>query len=385
MRQEILMPTLSEDVEEGVLVAWFVLPGGSVRAGELVAEVQVEKVSEEVRAPADGVLAEALVAPGEVVRQGAPIAVLEVGAAVAEGAPTGAEPPAPRAPRAGGPAPSPASPSARRLARELRVDLSALAGSGPGGRIVEADVRAAARGGAGGTPAVTPPAAAAPLSPMRRTVATRLTAGLREAAQFTLTGEADATALAAEIARLSGEWGRRAGYTEAIVRACALALREHPRIARQWSEEGLVAPASIDVGVAVSLDDGLIVPVIRGADGKDLETVSREIAEMAERARSGRITAEETRGAAFSVTSLGAHRIDAFTPLLDLPQAAILGVGRARPRPAVVDGEIVARTLMVLSLTVDHRVIDGDPAAAFLDRVIALLEDPEALTRPVAA
>jgi pyruvate dehydrogenase E2 component (dihydrolipoamide acetyltransferase) len=220
---------------------------------------------------------------------------------------------------------------------------------------------------------------------MRRTVATRLTAGLREAAQFTLTGEADATALAAEIARLSGEWGRRAGYTEAIVRACALALREHPRIARQWSEEGLVAPASIDVGVAVSLDDGLIVPVIRGADGKDLETVSREIAEMAERARSGRITAEETRGAAFSVTSLGAHRIDAFTPLLDLPQAAILGVGRARPRPAVVDGEIVARTLMVLSLTVDHRVIDGDPAAAFLDRVIALLEDPEALTRPVAA
>jgi pyruvate dehydrogenase E2 component (dihydrolipoyllysine-residue acetyltransferase) len=382
MRQEILMPTLSEDVEEGVLVAWFVLPGGPVRAGELVAEVQVEKVSEEVRAPADGVLAEALVAPGEVVRQGAPIAVLEVGAAAAERPPAATEAPAAGAQPA---SPSPASPSARRLARELGVDITTLAGSGPGGRIVESDVRAVAEAGAGGGGAPAPLSGVSPLSPMRRTVAARLTAGLREAAQFTLTGEADATALAAELARLSGEWGRRAGYTEAIVRACALALREHPCVARQWSGEGLVAPASIDIGVAVSVDDGLIVPVIRAAEGKDLESLNREITERAERARSGGTTAEETRGAAFSVTSLGAHRIDAFTPLLDLPQSAILGVGRARDRPAVVDGEIVARKLMVLSLTVDHRMIDGDPAAAFLDRVLALLEDPEALTRPVAA
>ena len=381
MRQEILMPTLSEDVEEGVLVAWFVLPGGSVSAGELVAEVQVEKVSEEVRAPADGVLAEALVAPGGVVRQGTPIAVLEVGAGAAEGAPAPTAAPPAVVPGGSGP---PASPSARRLARELGVPLPALAGSGPGGRIVEADVRAAAEAGGGATPAA-PPAGAAPLSPMRRTVATRLTAGLREAAQFTLTGEADATALAAELARLTAEWGRRAGYTEAIVRACALALRDHPRVARQWSEDGLVGAASIDVGVAVSVDDGLIVPVIRAADAKDLESLNREIAEIAERARSGQTTAEETRGAVFSVTSLGAHRIDAFTPLLDLPQAAILGVGRARPRPAVVDGELVARTLMVLSLTVDHRVIDGDPAAAFLDRVLALLEDPPALAPPAVA
>ena len=382
MRQEILMPTLSEDVEEGVLVAWFVLPGGSVSAGDLVAEVQVEKVSEEVRAPADGVLAEALVAAGEVVRQGAPIAVLEVGAVAAAGPPTAAGSPTADAPVASA---SPASPSARRLARELGVELSALAGSGPGGRIVEADVRAAARTGTGDRDVAAPPSATVPLSAMRRTIATRLTAGLREAAQFTLTAEADATGLEVQLARLSGEWGRRASYTEAIVRACALALREHPQVARQWSEKGLVACASIDVGVAVSVDDGLIVPVIRAADTKDLESLNREIAELAEQARSGRTTAEETRGAAFSVTSLGAHRIDAFTPLLDLPQAAILGVGRARPRPAVVDGEIVVRTLMVLSLTVDHRVIDGDPAAAFLDRVLALLEAPEALTQPVAA
>jgi pyruvate dehydrogenase E2 component (dihydrolipoamide acetyltransferase) len=214
---------------------------------------------------------------------------------------------------------------------------------------------------------------------MRRTVATRLTAGLREAAQLTLTAEADVTALAAELARLSGEWGRRAAYTETIVRACALALRDHPLVGSRWSEDGLVPPESIDIGVAVSVAGGLIVPVIRNADAKDLEGLSREIAALAERARSGQITTPETRGATFSVTNLGAHRIDAFTPLLDLPQAAILGVGRARLRPAVVGDQVVPRTLMVLSLTVDHRVIDGDPAAAFLDRVIALLEDPPIL------
>jgi len=368
MRQEIPMPTLSDEAEEGVLVAWFVVPGAPVRADQLIAEVQVEKVSAEVHAPADGRLAELLVQPGEVVRQGAPIAVLEVGAAAAVPEPAPSAPPRVSQP--------PVSPSARRLARELDVDLSGVAGSGPGGRIVEADVRAAAERGAGGVPV---PANVEPLSPMRRTIATRLTAGLREAAQLTLTAEADATALAAELARLSGEWGRRAAYTETIVRACALALRDHPGVGSRWSEEGLVSPESIDIGVAVSVEGGLIVPVVRNADTKDLDGLSREIAGLAERARSGQITAPETRGATFSVTNLGAHRIDAFTPLLDLPQAAILGVGRARPRPAVVDGRVVPRTLMVLSLTVDHRVIDGDPAAAFLDRVIALLEDPVSL------
>jgi 2-oxoacid dehydrogenases acyltransferase (catalytic domain) len=141
----------------------------------------------------------------------------------------------------------------------------------------------------------------------------------------------------------------------------------------------LLLGRSVDIGVAVSVEGGLIVPVIRHADTKDIEGLNREIAELAERARSGQITTPETRGATFSVTNLGAHRIDAFTPLLDLPQAAILGVGRARPRPAVMDGQVVPRTLMVLSLTVDHRVIDGDPAAAFLDYVIALLEDPGSL------
>jgi len=384
MRQEILMPTLSEEVLEGVLVTWFVVPGASVRAGDLVAEVQVEKVSEEVRAPADGYLVETLVGQGDLVRQGAPIAVLEVGApeevepqATHPAVPAGASLPE-GASRPEAAAPAPASPAARRLARELGVDLAGLSGSGPGGRVVEADVREAATAGGG---AESPPASAEaePPSLMRRTIATRLIAGLREAAQLTLTAEADATDLAAELARLATLTGRRPSFTAAVVRASALALRDHPRMARSWSDGGLVPSAAIDIGVAVAVDDGLVVPVLRAADDKGLESLSEKVRELAERTRAGSITSQETQGAVMSVTSLGAHRIDAFTPLLDLPQSAILGVGRARPRPAVVDGQVVARMLMILSLTIDHRVVDGEPAAAFLDQVIALLEKPSEL------
>ncbi len=350
MRREVVMPRLSEEVEEGIVVTWFVQPGAVVSEGDLLAEVQVEKLSAEVRAPASGRVAELLVAPGGVVVQGATITVLEDTAAGAETAPV-------------------ASPSARRLARELGVDLAAVTGSGPGGRIVEADVQAAASGA---------PAAprAEPLTPMRKAIAERLRAGLAETAQLTLTAEADVSELENELARLSAAWGRRASYTEAAVRACALALREHPRAASRWTEAGLSPAESIDIGIAVALDDGLVVPVVRAADAKSLEQLSSEIAGLAERARAGRLEAADTEGGVFSVTNLGAYRIDAFTPLLNPPQTAILGLGRARARPAVVAGAVVPRTLLVLSLTFDHRVIDGAPAAAFLERVVGLLEEP---------
>jgi len=217
---------------------------------------------------------------------------------------------------------------------------------------------------------------------MRRTIAERLQAWLGSTAQLTLTAEADVTQLAAELVRLGASWARPASYTEAAVRACALALRDHPRIGARWSEEGLVYPEHIDIGVAVSLEDGLIVPVVRGAAGKDLEALGREIADLAERARGSRLTPRDTQGGVFSVTNLGAYGIDAFTPLLNPPQTAILGVGVARPRAAVVEGEITVRTLAVLSLTFDHRVVDGAPAASFLADVVALLEDPGKLLAP---
>lgn len=356
------MPRLSDEVEEGILVTWFVEPDARVKRGDLIAEVQVEKVSEEVFAQAGGRVIELLVAPGDPVAQGHVIAVIE------DAEPAGV----------------PASPAARRLARELGVDLGSVIGSGPAGRIVEEDVRTAAeapggREALGRSPSQPRPE---PLSPMRRTIAERLQGWLGSTAQLTLTAEADVTELAGELARLGSSWGRSISYTEAAVRACALALRDHPRMGARWSDEGLVYPEQIDIGVAVALEEGLIVPVVRAAAGKDLEALGREIADLAERARGSRLTPRDAEGGAFSVTNLGAYGIDAFTPLLNPPQTAILGVGVARPRPAVVEGAVTVRTLVVLSLTFDHRVADGAPAASFLADVVAFLEEPGRLLAP---
>jgi pyruvate dehydrogenase E2 component (dihydrolipoamide acetyltransferase) len=386
VRREVLMPRLAEEAEEGVVVTWFVEPGAAVKEGDLLAELQVAKVSSEMHSPFSGRFAQLLVEPCGVARHGVPIAVIEAGEAeAASGRPA---PPArvvaeEKPPADAGPAP--ASPSARRLARELGVDLARVRGSGPGGRIVEADVQAAAalkevgekNAVATGGPRFEP------LTPMRRAIAERLTTWLGSTAQLTLTAEADVTALAEELERLSSGSGRRASYLEAVVRALALALRNHAAVGARWTESGLAYTDRCDIGVAVALADGLIAPVIRDADRKDLATLSGEIAGLAERARAGGLKPTEVEGGALSVTNLGAYRIDAFTPLLHPPQTAILGMGRARLRPAVISGAIVPRLLMVLSLTFDHRVVDGAPAAAFLTEVVGLLEEPAPLLRPV--
>jgi pyruvate dehydrogenase E2 component (dihydrolipoamide acetyltransferase) len=386
VRREVLMPRLAEDADEGVVVTWFVEPGAAVSEGDLLAELQVAKVSSEMHSPFGGRVVQLLVEPGGVARQGVPIAVIEEGgeAAASErsvapaGMATEEKPPAAAAP-------TPASPSARRLARELDIDLGSVSGSGPGGRIVEADVQASAAkkvgveksAVAGGGPRIEP------LTPMRRAIAQRLTTWLGSTAQLTLTADADVTALAEKLERLSRGSERRASYLEAVVRALALALRSHPAVGARWTENGLAYSDRCDIGVAVALTDGLIAPVVRDADRKDLATLSGEIAELAERARAGGLKPTEVDGGALSVTNLGAFRIDAFTPLLHPPQTAILGMGRARLRPAVIDRAIVPRLLMVLSLTFDHRVVDGAPAAAFLTEVVGLLEEPASLLRPV--
>lgn len=378
MRHDILVPRISDSAEEGVLVTWFIEPGTWVHEGDLVAEVQVEKTSAEIRAPASGTIAELLVEPGAVIVQGQSITTLDT---VEKSVEPSQAPSTPESATEGPPVTAPAlaanapvgqplaaSPAARRLALELGVALASIAGTGPAGRIIEADVRAAAAEGSR--------AGLVALTPMRRAIAERMRRGLLEAAQLTITAEADVTALAERLAASSTLAGQRATYTAAIVRASALALQNHPRVGAAWTDDGLRLPEQIDIGVAVALDDGLVVPVVRNAASKTLAQLDREIADMAERARTAHLTEADTRGAAFSVTNLGAYRIDAFTPLLNPPQTAILGLGRARPRPAVVDGMIAVRTIVVLSLTFDHRVLDGVPAAAFLDAVITVLEDP---------
>lgn len=335
MRHEVVMPRLSDAVEEGVLVTWFVEPGAIVREGDLFAEVQVEKASAGVRAPVGGRVGELLFEPGGVVRQDAVIAVIE---------------------------------SAEEVAVAPPVEVAA---------VVAGSVAAAAPAEAEAAPATT--LGPEPLTAMRRTIADRLRTGLAASAQLTLTAEADVTELAERLAEWGAAWGRRATYTEAAVRAGALALREHPRVAARLTDDGLVHPERMDIGVAVALDDGLIVPVVRDADRRPLQEIGADIAALAERARAGRLEPRETEGGCFSVTNLGGYRVDAFTPLLNPPQTAILGLGRARPRAVVVGGSVVVRTLVVLSLTFDHQVVDGAPAAAFLDTVIGLLEAPDRL------
>jgi pyruvate dehydrogenase E2 component (dihydrolipoamide acetyltransferase) len=373
---ELRMPELSKAVDEGIVVTWFKDEGDEVREGDLVAEVQVEKVSSDVHAPADGRLAEILVSAGEAVAQGAPIAVVTADTEPGEKAPTTAPPAARSEPAAPAAAPDArekrplVSPAARRLARELGVDLADVDGSGPGGRITEADVRSAAE---------PVEAAGERLSPMRRTIAKRLREGLAATAQVTLTGDADVTDLEQALRAISASWPERATLTDALVLALARALRDHPRLAVRLTDDRLVNPASRDIGVAVAVEDGLLVPVVRAADDKDLQTLHREIAELAEQARAGALTHEQLTGAVCTITNLGAYRVDAFTPLLDPPQTTVLGVGRARPRPAVVGGQVAVRTVLTLSLTFDHQVTDGAPAAALLTDVIELLERPHQL------
>jgi pyruvate/2-oxoglutarate dehydrogenase complex dihydrolipoamide acyltransferase (E2) component len=362
MATDVLFPHMSDEVDEGVLVTWFVEAGARVDEGALVASVQVEKVEEEVYAPAAGQVLERCVGQGEVARQGAVIA--RIGAPDEQSAPGGPAvvPPAGAAP----PEPVPAatvpiaSPAARRVARELGVDLAAVHGTGPGGRIVEDDVRRVS---------AEEPSAGEPLPGTRRLMADRLRNWLAATAQFTLTSEVDVSELA----------HRQPPWTAAVVRACALALRHHPRLASRWRGDRLVPPDTLDVGVAVSVDDGLVVPVVHRADEKDLATLAGEVAALAERATAGTLTIDDVSGAVFAVTNLGGYPVDAFTPLVHQPQTAILGVGRARARPAVVDDRIEPRTTLVLSLTVDHQVTDGAPAAAFLADVADLLVHPERL------
>lgn len=392
MRHEVTMPRLSETVEEGILVTWFVEPGQLVRAGDRMAEVQVEKMAAEVSAPADGRVAELLAAQGDVIAQGAPLAIIE--AAAAAEAEAAAPPAAPVQPASGLPpvaasTGAPASPAARRLARDLGVDIATVAGSGPGGRIVEADVeRAASAGPAAAAPSPAAPGAGSiaglgpgwriePLSPLRRTIGDRLLASVQATAQLTITAEADLTDLTAAVEAATARTGRPHGILGATIRAVAIALRDHPALTAAWVANGLAFPDRIDVGCAVALADGLVVPVLRDPASRTIAEIEAEVADLAARARERRLAPPETAGACFSVTNLGAHRIDAFTPLLNPPQAAILGLGRARLRPAVVGGAIVPRRLAVLSLTFDHRVVDGTPAAAFLDALLGLLEAPE--------
>ena len=276
-----------------------------------------------------------------------------------------------------------ASPLARRLAKEHGIDLTAIAGSGPDGRVVRDDVLQASAAAAEAPVIETPVTQQAtdviPMAGIREIIAERMTMSLQTNASVTLHTEVDATAFVELRGMLNDKLQAREvslTYTDLLVKVVANALREHSRLNATLTEEGIQVLPDIHIGVAVALEDGLVVPVIRNADKERLSDISTQVRGFAERARSNQLTPGELQGGTFTITNLGNFGIDAFTPIINPPESAILGVGRILKKPVVHEDEIVIRSMLTLSLTFDHRVIDGAPAAQFLQTITGYIQDP---------
>jgi pyruvate dehydrogenase E2 component (dihydrolipoamide acetyltransferase) len=422
MAVPVVLPKIGMTMEDAVLTRWLVADGASVEVGDAMFEIDVEKVLMEVEAEVAGTLRHLV---GDCIRflPGAVVAAIlegneaEVPEAIMDDVasqwsepaeeyrdaaevresrddapaetPAPSEEPAAAPPAAGGAGERVlASPIARRLAEEHGVDLASIEGTGPRGRVTEADIRARLDGGAA-TPTATDAAATAEppalegtttaYSGRRHFIGERMLQSLQNAAQLTLTSEVRVEDAVRMARGLSREWrgdGVVVTFTMLVVRAAALALREHPRLNARLSKGQLVESAEVNMGIAIDDPGGLMVPVIRHADSRPLQEVAADYAALARKVESNELSLDEVTGATFTITSLEATGVDAFTPVLNPPQAAILGVGRVRSQPVVEEGSIVPGQTTVLSLTFDHRVTDGAPAARFLDRVAQLLARP---------
>jgi pyruvate dehydrogenase E2 component (dihydrolipoamide acetyltransferase) len=413
---QVPMPKLSMTMEEGELVAWRKHEGDTVRAGEVICEVNSDKVEMEVESPADGTLVRLAAAEGEVVAVGAPIATLdteaedllgglldapaaeaaEEAAARPDGGETAAPPPteapaADGAPQPAAPAtgPTPVVPAARRRAAELGVDLAAVQGSGRNGLVRVADVEAAAAPAPPAPAPAAPPAAAGdgdveevPLSPMRRVVARRLTESMQSAPHFYLTVRVDVTRLLALRAELNDQLAAggqhlKVSVNDLLVKACAGLLAANRQLNVSFGGDKLLVHRRVHVGVAVAVDGGLLVPVVRDADQKSLTQLAREAGELVERARTGRLGADEMGGGTFTVSNLGMLGVEQFTAVINPPEAAILAVGAAGPEPLVTgEGQVEIRQVLRLTLSIDHRAVDGATGAAFLAQLKDVLEQP---------
>ena len=394
MVMEVILPKLGQTMEEGTIVEWVKQEGDLVQRGELLFMVETDKATLEVEATARGFLRQILVPAGQTVP------VLTVVALMTKTADEDISAYEPRFQAAEAAQPATlepeilkpetgriiASPRARRLAREKGVDLAQVTGSGPSGRIVERDVVAYLEALPKAIPSVPAPAKAAvavaevPMSGVRAVIAQRMHESHQKTAPVTLTTEADATAFVELRERLkealASELGFNVGYNDLLIKLVAHALRQFPYMNARLEGETIRQLSEIHIALAVDTDRGLLVPVIRNADRKGVAEIAREVRELAERARAGKALPDELSGSTFTITNLGRHEIDAFTPIINLPEAAILGVGRIKARPAVVRGELCVRQTVWLSLTFDHRLVDGAPAARFLQRIKRLIENP---------
>jgi pyruvate dehydrogenase E2 component (dihydrolipoamide acetyltransferase) len=369
---EVVMPRLSDSMEEGTIVRWLKQDGEQVAEGEPLAEVETDKATVTFDADAGGTL-RILVGEGETVAIGKPIAQIGEGETVAIGKPIEQIGEGETAQREANGRVK-ASPLARRLARESGVDLSGLTSSGPGGRIVKADVTAAAppapqpaRGNKGAVTIQQP-------SRIQTQIAQRMAESKATIPDFTLRADVEMDHAVAMRSQLNSE--PVPTYNDMVVKACAIALREHPRANGAYRDGAFELYARINVGVAVATEDSLIVPTVFDADGKSLLEISREVRRLAERVRRGEVTPAELSGGTFTVSNLGMYGVSSFHAIINPPQAAILAVGEVRETAVVRDGQLVAGRRMTLALTCDHRILYGAPAAEFLARVRRLLEQP---------
>lgn len=403
MRYEFALPDLGEGMTEAEIVRWLVPLGGAVAQDQPVVELQTDKAVIEIPSPAAGVLLEQGGSPGDVLRVGSVLLVLET---AASGAPPAAET------AATGPGPAEvavtaapvwppeqiprAAPAVRRRARELGVDLRRVRGSGPAGRITMADLQAAAP--AAPAPASPPAAVAAPapqpalaaepeqagaadfipLRGLRRTIADRLERSAQVPA-FTVLDEADVTELVLLRQRLQATLGQKLTFLPFVVRAVAQAVAAYPSVNGHFDAErrGFVPGSACHIGIATATEQGLLVPVLRDAGRKSVLELAAELAQLAAAAREQRLAREQLTGSTFSISNFGALGSMSGTPMLNPPEVAILGTGRIDRLPRYdAAGQLVPREIMHLALTVDHRVIDGDTAVGFLNRLKAFLQEP---------
>ena len=374
----ITVPRLGWNMEQGVFVGWLKADGDTIRVGDSLFTLEGEKAAEDVECLDAGILHIPADAPqnGDTVLVGALLGyLLQPG----ESPPTAESPPMPVA-AAAEPAAVKASassaiettrrerpassPRARRVAEELHVDWKQAKASGRSGRVREQDVRALAEAGK------------SPRDSTRRLIAERMVASQKTTAPVTLMKTVDATELVRFRERCKEKESAVPSYTDLLMKLSAVALEKHPALNSRWEDDRVVPSAGIHIGIAVDTDAGLLVPVVRDAASISLAELTSRSRDLVERARAGTLTGKELRGGTFTVSSLGGFGIDAFTPIINVPECAVLGVGRIRRVPVVVEDQIAIRDQVTLSLTFDHRIVDGAPAARFLQTLTKFLEAP---------
>jgi pyruvate dehydrogenase E2 component (dihydrolipoamide acetyltransferase) len=403
---DVRMPRLSDSMEEGTILRWLKQAGDHVDRGEELVEIETDKATMVYEADASGRL-EILVQEGETVPLGHAIAVIGERAAGVAPAAEEAPPAEPDRPPVDASPGGGASPVARRMAASLGIDLQSVAGSGPRGRVLKADVRASApaMGAVTQSPAPAAPAAApsrvAAVPPAetdpstakgavtvqepsrtQRLIARRMAESKATIPEFTLSTDVDmegCVELRAQLKSVAAEDRPAPSYNDMVLKACALALREHPRANGSYRDGVFELFSRVNVGMAVAAQDALVVPTVDDADAKSLGHIARETRRLAERVRSGTVTPAELSGGTFTVSNLGMYGITGFTAVINPPQAAILAVGQLGPRAVVRDGAVEVRATMTVTLTCDHRILYGADAAQFLARIRELLERPLAL------